>query len=389
MNRARPVVIHTVHSLEGGGTERTLVSLLRALPEEPFRHAVVTMRGAGTLSAELPDHVACRPLDARGRSWRTGLGLARLARSWGTALIHARNTGCWNDATVASILTPGLRLVLGFHGLEADGPMNSRQRRSARFGLQAGAWFTSVSEAGRCQLQVEAGIPPQRITLLRNGVDVARFARNGNVERAHTRQEFGFNGQELVVGIVGSLTTVKAHVTLIRAIAEVAAKVPEIRLLVVGDGPLRQELVDRSRAEGIRDQIVFAGRRQDVPRLLAGMDIYACCSLSEGMNNAVLEAMAAGLPIVATDVGDNRYMVRHGVEGYIIEPRNPCALAAALEVLGQRPELRRRLAAAAAVRAQHYTFEETVHAYERFYRSLVPERRTFIGWFRRFTLKLP
>ncbi|MGB2987120.1 MAG: glycosyltransferase [Phycisphaerae bacterium] len=367
----RPVIVHVVHSLEGGGTERTLVALLHAFDPSRFRHAVVTLRAAGSLSARLPDHVACRPLVASGRSWSTGLRLAQLTRHWGAAVIHARNTGCWSDATGAGLLTPHTRLVLGFHGLETAGPFNQRHRRLARWALLAGARFTSVSEAGRRQLRDQARIPTDRITLLRNGVELHSFGQLDEAARKRTRAAFQWDDTTFVVGTVGSLTPVKGHITLIRAVARVRQPVPNIRLLIVGDGPQRASLEQQAQVEGVGDRVHFLGWREDVSRLMDCMDVYVCSSASEGMNNALLEAMAAGLPIIATDVGDNAAMIRDGVEGQIVKPGSFEAIANTLAIFARSPDLRQRFATAAKTRANDYDFDEKVRAYEAYYQALL------------------
>lgn len=367
----RPVVVHVVHSLEGGGTERTLVALLRAFDPSAFRHVVVTLHGAGSLSARLPDHVACRPIAAVGRSWWTGLKLAKIIRDYRAALVHARNTGCWIDAIIARYLTSGARLVLGFHGLETTQPFSRRQRRWARGAVLAGARFVSVSEAGRRQLHDQDGVPSDRIDVLRNGVDLRQFGGLQNGTRERMRASFEFDDLTFVVGTVGSLTPVKQHATLIRAVACAAEYVPHIRLLVVGDGPLRASLTEQARAAGIANRVVFAGRREDVPALMRCMDAYVCSSASEGMSNALLEAMATGLPVIATDVGDNARMVRNGIDGRIVEPSSCAAIADALTLLARNPDHHRGFAAAARTRAEEYDFDRTVHAYEAYYRALV------------------
>ena len=366
-----PVVIHVVHSLEGGGTERTLVALLRAFDHAALRHVVVTLREAGRLSARLPDQVACRPIAAAGRSWWSGLRLAKTARNYRAALIHARNTGCWGDAAIAGLLTPGVRLLLGFHGLETRQALGRRQRRQARWALLAGARFVSVSQAGRRQLHDQAGVPSDRIDVLPNGVDLRRFGTLSTSARKRMRAEFGFDDLGFVVGTVGALTPVKQHWALIRAVACAAEHVPNIRLLIVGEGPLLASLIEQARVLGIANRVVFTGRREDVPALMRCMDTYVCSSASEGMNNALLEAMATGLPIVATDVGDNRLAIRDGIEGCIVEPGSPMAITDALRELGQSPELRQRFAASARARAAEYDFDRTVCAYQEYYRTLL------------------
>jgi len=367
----KPLVLHVIHSLEGGGTERVLVDLLRAYDAALFRHAVVTQRAAGSLASALPDHVPCVAMGARGRSWATGLRLGLIARALRPAVLHARNTGCWNDALVAKMLTPGARLVLGFHGLESASCLGCGQRRSAKWGMHWGARFTSVSEAGHRQLQTEAHIPAERIDVLENGVRLERFLDVGVEARRRVRELLSLPDSAFVVGTVGSLTAVKNQTLLISAVAQLTKARVDVRLLIVGDGPLRERLAQQALEVGIAERVCFTGWREDVPTLLSAMDAYVCSSASEGMSNAVLEAMAAGLPIVTTDVGDNAVMIQNHRDGLIIEPHSATALAQALRTLVFAPDLRRRLGAAALARARIYNFEQVVRRYERYYRMLV------------------
>lgn len=364
-----PTIVHLVHSLEGGGTERTLVALLSRFDPMKLRHIVVTQRSAGALSSELPDHVSCRPLGALGRSRYTAIRLGRLLREWRPAVIHARNTGSWADAIIATFLRRRTRLLLGFHGLETREPFSRRQQRIAKLGLRAGAMFTSVSNAGKRQLNNEARIPLEQVEVLANGVDLAQYGARSDAVRYGTRSELGITGDAIVVGTVGSLTSVKGHKSIIRAVARASRLPNAVRLVVVGEGPLRAELMAEAREAGIEDLVVFTGRREDLPALYSGMDVFVCGSESEGMNNAVLEAAAMGLPIVATDVGDNAEVIRDNVEGLIVPARDHRMMGDALAMLVGNPVLRGRLGAAARHRAADYDFRHTVRSYEEFYLS--------------------
>lgn len=387
--RDPPLIVHVVHSLVGGGTERTLVSLLRAFDARRLRHAVVTLRNAGQLAAKLPDHVACRALAASGRSRSTWLALASVMREWGSAVIHARNAGCWFDATVAGFLTPRARLVLGFHGLQTTGPLNKRQRRVARVALCGGARFASVSKTGSRQLQAWARIPQNRINILPNGIDLGRFPASDSRSRRCVRDRLGLDADAFVVGTVGSLTPIKRQDVLIEACARVSRDLTNIHLLIVGDGPLRAPLAEQARIAGIANRTHFTGFSEDVPTLLQSMDAYVCSSASEGMSNALLEAMAAGLPIIATNVGDNSFLVRDEIEGRIVPANDPDEMGEALHELATGAGLRDRYAMAARARAADFPFDRMVHAYETYYEALVaapgaafrsPARRTLSAW---------
>ncbi len=371
----RPTIVHVVHSLEGGGTERTLVSLLNELDRTRFRHVVMPLRGAGSLAVGLGDHIAVRPLGAKGRSWRTGFALARNVLARRADLIHARNTGCWADSTVAAVLSGRARLVLGFHGLETPAPFRRRQRCVARWALRAGATFAAVGPSGCRQLQQQALVPAGRIDVLENGVDLRRFRPVNASLRHRIRAELGLGETDFVVGAVGSLTPVKSHATLIEAIGRLVGSVPGVRLLLVGDGPLRSSLVQRARAWGVDSRVIFTGLRDDVRELLGAMDVFACSSVSEGFSNALLEALAVGLPVVTTDVGEHATLVRDNIEGFVVPPRDPDAMRRALKVLGESRSVCQRFGGAAERRSRDYGFDRTVRRYEDYYAAALKGRR--------------
>ncbi|MDO8632578.1 MAG: glycosyltransferase [Phycisphaerales bacterium] len=366
-----PLIVHVIHSLEGGGTERTLVALLRAFDHRAFRHVVVTLREAGRLADQLPDQVACFPIASRGRSWSAGFKLARIARRLRARVIHARNVCCWADTVVCRALTPGARIVLGFHGLESGGAFSARDRLAARMAVGLGGRFASVSEAGRGMIVERLGLSPDHVVHLPNGVEVTRFADARMRERGAARAALGFAADAWVVGSVGALTPVKGFDVLLEAAARLAATCDGFRLLIVGDGPLRDTLTEEAAKLEIVDRVRFTGRREDVATLLAAMDAYVCSSRSEGMSNALLEAMSAGLPVVATSVGDHPVVIRNGVDGLLVPPNDVDSMAAALRKLINGQDLSVRLGAAARSRAEEFDFRRSVAAYERFYRRLV------------------
>jgi glycosyltransferase involved in cell wall biosynthesis len=302
--------------------------------------------------------------------------LAAVVRRLHADVIHARNTGCWADAVVASLLVPGVRLVLGLHGLETDEAFNRRQRLCVRVALRRGARFTSVSEAGRRQLREQARVPANRVDVLGNGVDLRRFYASNAETRRRLRAALRLDDETFAVGTVGALTPVKDHATLLRAVARAGESLPDLRLLIVGDGPLRADLERQARLEGMDGRVRFTGWRDDIPALLACLDAYVCSSTSEGMSNAVLEAMAAGLSIIATDVGDNALLVRDGVEGLIVPRASHTAVIDALTTLVSTPATCRAFATAAKARAREYDLDRTVRRYEAYYARLASPRVT-------------
>jgi glycosyltransferase involved in cell wall biosynthesis len=234
-----------------------------------------------------------------------------------------------------------------------------------------GGRFASVSEAGRGMIVERLGLSPDHVVHLPNGVEVTRFADARMRERGAARAALGFADDAWVVGSVGALTPVKGFDVLLEAAARLAPTCDGFRLLIVGDGPLRNTLTEEAAKLEIVDRVRFTGRREDVATLLAAMDAYVCSSRSEGMSNALLEAMSAGLPVIATSVGDHPVVIRNGVDGLLVPPNDVDSMAAALRKLINGQDLSVRLGAAARSRAEEFDFRRSVAAYERFYRRLV------------------
>ncbi|MFQ5461064.1 MAG: glycosyltransferase [Phycisphaerae bacterium] len=367
---AQPVIVHVVNTLEGGGTERSLLSLLHRFDPNRFRHVLITLREPGALAKDLPDHVACCPLGCVGRSRRAWLRLAGLMHRFCVDVVHARNTGCWMDTALAAFLRPRCRSVLGFHGLDSGSCFGRRHRLVARVTRCLGARFSSVAYSGALALQTQLGVPKRRIDVLVNGVDRCRFRPATNATRMALKRSLGCAHGDFVLGMVGALVPVKGHELVLRAVKRLVDAGRCVRLVLVGDGPLRDTLTRAICRAGLERRVFLVGRRSDVADWLAGLDGYVCASVSEGMSNALLEAMAARLPIVATDVGDNRFLLQ-GEAGLVIPPGNEAAMVAALARLMDDSNGRARMARRAGERCVDFDLRRAAAGYENFYARLL------------------
>lgn len=216
----------------------------------------------------------------------------------------------------------------------------------------------------------EHGIRPGRLVTIENGVDVEAFQPDGH-PRDEARRELGLRDHEIAVGVIGHLSPVKGHADFLRAAAQVYAQEARTRFVLVGDGPLRPALQALAASLGLAPRVVFAGTRADMPRVLSALDVVAVPSHSEGMSNALLEAMAMALPVVATRVGGNPDVVRDGVTGRLVAPRDPEALARALSELVKDPAARQSLGRAARRHvADTMSLSGMVRGYEELYRGL-------------------
>ncbi len=206
------------------------------------------------------------------------------------------------------------------------------------------------------------GVPEERIVLIPNGVDVERFSE---AVEPLVRRELGIGKERIVLGNVARLSEEKDQATLLRAVHTLHRSGREVLLLIVGDGPVRQQLKETASQLGLRNHVHFLGARSDIPAVLASIDIFVLSSLTEGMSNAVLEAMAAARPVVATRVGGNPELIADGETGYLVPARDSSALAWAIGRLADNPGLRKRMGLAGRRRvASSHSADVMVRRYE-------------------------
>ena len=215
----------------------------------------------------------------------------------------------------------------------------------------------------------EEGFPASRIAVVPNGIDAGRLPDAADRHRA--RAAFGVPDDAFVVGTVARLDPVKDLGSLVLAFGQLRAAHPRSHLVIVGDGPERGRLEAMARENGLAPAIFLLGQRDDARALLAGFDAYVNCSTSEGVSLSVLEAMAAGLPIVATRVGGTPEVIEHSRTGVLVPARNSRALAEALFTLAADGLSARTLGAAARFAVEErFTIDRMVDHYARVYARL-------------------
>jgi sugar transferase (PEP-CTERM/EpsH1 system associated) len=347
------------------------------MPRERYRHAIVCLTEHTEFRARLArDDVSLHALHKRpgndaGLYWRLWQCLRALAPD----VVHTRNL-----ATLEALLPAacaGVRLrVHGEHGWDLDDLHGTRRRyRLLRRALSPlVSQHVTVSRDLSVWLQRELDVPARRITQIYNGVDTQRF-RPADGEREGLPPGFAAPGT-IVLGAIGRMTGIKDPLTLVRAFIELLATEPDarvrLRLVLVGDGPER-ERARRALAEaGAAELAWLPGTRDDVPRLLRAMDVFVLSSLNEGISNTILEAMASGVPVVATRVGGNAELVLEGLTGLLVPPADETALAAAVRRYLREPALRREHARAARERVlQHFSMDAMVRGYLGLYDRLL------------------
>lgn len=360
----REKVLWLTKGLGRGGVERLLVEAARRFDRDRFDIEVAYLLPwkdafVGDLErAGVPVHClrARSDLDPR---WV--LALWKLLRDRKYALVHAQAPV---PAVVARLLcsTRGPRIVYTEHNLWNRYKPVTRWANALTY--RRNRAVIAVSAAVAHTIDPPGRRPTPSINVILHGPDSASIPR-GPAARAAARERLGLGAERIVVGTVGNLTAKKDHRTLLAAFA--ALDLPTADLVLVGTGPLRDELVEEARRLGLVDQIHLLGMRDDVYDLLAGFDVFVMSSRFEGLPIALLEAMSAQLPVVATAVGGVPEVVHSGRDGLLVAPGDPSALAAAMRSVLDDPAAAAMLAHAARKRAMQCDLVQAVESTEKVY----------------------
>ena len=344
----RPLILHVIHHLVTGGMENGLVSLINRMPSTSYRHAIVCIEDYSDFRNRLtrPDTEVMAMRRSQIGTWRLRYELFRIFRRLKPAIVHSRNKSGL-DALLPARLAGVRHCVHGEHGWDVH-DLDGRSRKEQvlrRLHAPLVERYVTVSRSLRDYLVERVGIRPERITTICNGVDTDKFrpAERKPVELLPA----SLQGEGLVVvGTVGRLQPVKDQQALLRAFAELVGEggpgAASARLLLVGNGPLREALEKQAQALGIAHLTTFAGDRTDVAQLLQCMHVFVLPSLAEGISNTVLEAMATGLPVLATRVGGNVELVQDNGNGALFEAGDVAALKRLLAGYLADPGMRRR-----------------------------------------------
>jgi glycosyltransferase involved in cell wall biosynthesis len=363
-----------------GGAERHLVEMWRRIDRSRFdvRIAVLKREGAFTPLVDalgLPVHdleVGRRIYDLTGL--RGLLRLVALVREFRPDVIHGYLFGPNLFAALAGRLC-GVPVVC-VAKRNVDAFETARQIGVQRLAHRLATHVTAVSREVAAS-SVALGVPAERVTVIENGVDVTRF--DGATRRDALPGLEAVPAAVPLVGSVGCLAPRKDYGTLLAALAALGAH-REFRCAIAGDGPDRAALEARAAELGVADRVLFLGERSDVDRLLPAFDLFTLSSREEGIPNALLEAMAAARPCVATRVGGNAEVLDDGRTGWLVPAQDPAALAGALEAaLADPAEAARRGAAARQAMIEERSIEAMVRRHEAFYLAALGPRRARAG----------
>jgi sugar transferase (PEP-CTERM/EpsH1 system associated) len=384
-DRQPPLIAHVIYRLAVGGLENGLVNLINHTPPDRYRHAIVCLKDFTDFRDRIErKEVPVIALHKRqGKDLGTHVVLWKALRGLRPAIVHTRNLPALEYA-VSAALAGVPRRVHGEHGRDVydlDG-LNIRYNLLRKAVKPFIHHHIAVSRDLAKWLIRTVGVPPDRVAQIYNGVDARRFH-----PRVGARPVFGPAGfaspETLVVGTVGRMETVKDQLTLVRAFLHLLDVEPvareRVRLVMIGDGSLREEAQRLLEAANAAHLAWLPGERSDVPEIMRGLDLFVLPSLREGISNTILEAMASGLPVVATQVGGNPELVEEGQTGMLVPSADPVALSEAVRSYLVDPEKLARHGQAGRRSAEtRFSIEAMVNHYLTVYDAVLKDRRPTI-----------
>jgi sugar transferase (PEP-CTERM/EpsH1 system associated) len=374
----RPLIAHVLFSFDCGGLENGVANLINGLDERAFRHTVIALTGSDWMRQRIQrTDVEVHLLEKReGKDPAAYLRLFRLLRELRPAIVHTRNLGTLDGAMVARLAGVS-RCIHGEHGWDVFDPQGaSRKYRTLRRVLSPAIHrFVTVSRELEQWLTSVVGIPTRKVQRICNGVDVERFRPSDGDARAVLPPQT-FPKEAFVVGTVSRFSAIKDPLALVTAFIQARA-LPggeRLRLVMVGDGELREAAERQLHEAGAAEAAWLPGARADTPELLRAFDLFVLGSLREGISNTILEAMASGVPVLATRTGGNPELVQSGVTGELIEPRETTELARAILRYATHPERCAAHGRAGRERAvREFSLERMLSDYNAVYRGCLAQ----------------
>jgi L-malate glycosyltransferase len=363
---ATPILLMT-NTLETGGSERQFVSMAKALNCEGFSVHSACLRRIGPFVDQVDGLHEFSPGGSLFgmQSWRARWNLARHLKAHKIQVVHSFDFYS-NLMLIPAARLAGVPAVIGSHRQLGDLlTANQFRVQSAAFALCDRVVCNSRAAADRLQ---QVGIRPTKLAVIPNGLAEAMFA---SVDPALPP-----SANILRIGMISRMNDpVKRYDMFLRVASRLAPRFPQVQFVLVGDGPLRPRLEQMARELSLSDRISFLGDRGDIPAVLAALDISVLPSASESLSNVILESMAAGVAVVASEVGGSPELVENGKTGWLFPRDNEDRFAAALETLVTQPELCRQMGTNARERARsRYSISTVRQQYQHLYRQVLDEK---------------
>ena len=365
-------IIHLVHTLAVGGLENGVINLINHLDPEQFKSSIYSLCEPDTLRERVNYKTRMVVLNKRpGNDLAAIIRLSKLFRMERPSIVHTHAWGTLVEGFLASKLA---RVPIFVHG--EHGTMETRWWNILiqKFLLRFVDRIISVSENHRHIFAKKIGIPLNKIETIQNGVDLEQFRPIEDPKKL--KKSFRIPENHVVIGSVGRLVEVKQYDVFLKVLSSIMKKEAFISAVLIGDGPLREDLEHLAEELKIRNRVHFLGQLNDISKAINLMDIFILTSKSEGLSNTILEAMASGLPVVATDVGGTNEIVVHGETGLLVPSQDFLKTEKALLGLIQNDKKRQLMGKLGRKRVEtHFEIMNMVHAYQNFYLNLLKKKQ--------------
>lgn len=310
-------VLQLINELGAGGAENVVITLADGLNQNKgITCGICPFVSGGVLTDRVKKNTAIFQMGKQsGNDFRLPLKLAALFRYWRPHVVH---THCWGALVEGFIAAKLSRVPIVVHTEHG-----SIQDRTLNIFIQRFLWhlheqIIAVSAEHKARLVKTIGFPQEKLLTIYNGVDTSQFSKTGEVEKTAIKALSRIPDNAIILGAVGRFAAVKDHATLIKSFAIIHSQFPNTVLVLIGDGPLRNELQLLAVSLGVADEVLFLGFRDNVAELMMIFDVFVLPSISEGTSCTLLEAMSCGLPVLATRVGGNPEIVKHGSTGLLV-----------------------------------------------------------------------
>jgi len=373
-------VLIMLTSFQIGGTERQVVNVALGLDRNRFDLHIASIHTYGALLKEIESldvpH-ASFPIRSLYRfgTFLQALRLARYIRKHRIQVVHTYGLYT-NLFAVPAAKLAGASVIIA--SVRDRGDILTRSQRWFQRQVCRLADCVLVNAEAIRETLVRQGYRVENLAVIRNGIVPSKFRSTPGA--SPIRQELGLPADAPVVLVLSRLNPMKGVEYFLDAAAIVARALPQVRFLIVGDGLNKFDLEERAASLGIADRVVFTGFRTDVPQLLAEASLSVLPSLSEGLSNTLLESMAAGVPVIATQVGGNPEIIEDGVSGLLVPPRDAAALAAAMNKLLSNPVLASAVREAGQRRiAEYFSMQASIQQVEQLYSRMIETPNTYLA----------
>lgn len=373
-------VLHVVSHLGIGGTEHGVLKVMNGLGDDLFEHRICAVRNidpgfASRMNLTSKTYAAGR---AEPGFQFPMFRLAKIMKQFRPHIVHTRNFGALEAIPAAKMASVPVT-IHSEHGYELEIlsglPLRRRLLCRAFYGM-ADAVFAVTADLLAYHAK-QSWLAPEKFRIIYNGVNVNRFSPHPEDGR-RIRRELGISTGRVVIGSVGRLVPIKDHLTLLQAAEALACQGKDVHVLIVGSGPELPRLQKRAASPELEGRVTFFGASDRVHELLNTMDLFVLPSICEGMSNTILEAMATGLPVMATRAGGNSEIVKDGENGRLFAPRDAKGLTQLLVPFIDDPALRHRFGEAARRRViELFSLTDMMQRYQSLYFELAARREAW------------